>query len=119
MDGELDELQQDLGEEDVDASCDEVTSQLAERMAGEMGEIEDALARFREGTYGQCEDCGRTIPIARLQAKPTATTCVACQERRDRLWRRPSSRSGRQRMNWSAVDPEPPAVPVFALQAKF
>ncbi len=42
-------------------------------------EAVDALLRIRNGTYGVCADCGKRIPAARLQAKPEATRCVACQ----------------------------------------
>ena len=42
-------------------------------------EAVDALQRIRDGTYGVCADCGKRIPAARLQAKPEAKRCVACQ----------------------------------------
>ena len=44
----------------------------------------DALRRIQEGTYGICADCGKRIPAARLQAKPEATRCVACQTEYER-----------------------------------
>ena len=39
----------------------------------------DALARIDNGTYGQCVDCGQQIPEGRLDARPDAARCVACQ----------------------------------------
>lgn len=42
--------------------------------------VEEALARIREGTFGQCECCGGLISLARLRAIPWARHCVACQE---------------------------------------
>ena len=39
----------------------------------------EALRRIEDGTYGICVDCGMTIPPARLQVKPEATRCIACQ----------------------------------------
>ena len=42
---------------------------------------ERALAACEAGTYGVCERCGRPIGAERLQARPTATTCVACAQR--------------------------------------
>ncbi len=39
-------------------------------------EIDDALARIDEGTYGVCAACGEAIPEARLAAVPYATLCV-------------------------------------------
>lgn len=47
----------------------------------ELAEIDDALRRWEEGTYGVCVDCGRGIPIARLRVRPFATRCVACAEK--------------------------------------
>ena len=43
-----------------------------------LGEVEDALARLDDGTYGRCSACGATIDDERLAAAPTATTCAAC-----------------------------------------
>src|SRR4051795_434621 len=39
-------------------------------------EIDAALQRIAAGTYGRCEVCGQQIPGARLEARPTARTCV-------------------------------------------
>lgn len=41
-------------------------------------EIDAALARLREGSYGTCEKCGRPIPPSRLEARPNASRCVGC-----------------------------------------
>lgn len=41
-----------------------------------------ALQRMSDGSYGSCEDCGREIPAARLEIRPSARYCVACQQRR-------------------------------------
>jgi DnaK suppressor protein len=38
----------------------------------ELAEVEHALAKFSQGTYGVCETCGRPIPVARLRALPEA-----------------------------------------------
>ncbi len=40
--------------------------------------VERALERVEEGTYGICESCGESIPVARLEVLPYATTCVSC-----------------------------------------
>jgi DnaK suppressor protein len=44
-------------------------------------DIEGALRRLQEGTFGRCESCGNTIPAARLQAVPFAVRCRDCQAR--------------------------------------
>lgn len=41
-----------------------------------LDEIEEASARVCAGTFGNCEVCGQPIPAARLEARPTARTCV-------------------------------------------
>jgi DnaK suppressor protein len=51
------------------------------RDAGELRDVEAAIARMAEGTYGDCVDCGNPIPHARLAANPSAARCIACQEK--------------------------------------
>ena len=46
-----------------------------------------ALHRIDLGTYGTCVDCATIVPEGRLEAKPDAARCVACQAKRDRLRR--------------------------------
>jgi len=46
----------------------------------ELSEVDAALARLRDGSYGECRDCGEPIAPARLSAYPTAARCVACQQ---------------------------------------
>ena len=61
--------------------------QLLEQMRDESGsgesrelqDIEVALARIADGSYGACIDCGREIGRARLKADPTLTRCLSCQ----------------------------------------
>jgi DnaK suppressor protein len=46
----------------------------------ELSDVDAALARFRDGGYGECVDCGVAIAPARLAAYPTARRCIPCQE---------------------------------------
>src|SRR4051794_28048332 len=46
-------------------------------------QVDRALARVAEGTYGTCEHCGKPIPPERLEARPYATLCIRCQEQRE------------------------------------
>jgi len=50
-------------------------------------QVNAALRRLDEGTYGICADCGEPIPIERLEALPYATLCVRCQSTRERARR--------------------------------
>lgn len=52
---------------------------LGEREAAELQDIERALQRVADGSYGLCRQCGAPIPTARLHAQPTADRCVSCQ----------------------------------------
>jgi len=45
-----------------------------------LAQVQAALARFEQGTYGSCERCGATIDPARLQALPYAALCMVCQQ---------------------------------------
>ena len=51
---------------------------LARDAAARVEDVDAALARLGAGTYGVCEACGRPIADGRLEARPTARTCVAC-----------------------------------------
>ena len=44
-----------------------------------MRQIERAVAKIKNGTYGACEGCQTKIPVARLNALPYSTLCVKCQ----------------------------------------
>jgi RNA polymerase-binding transcription factor DksA len=63
---------------------------LVSRDLAELANVEQALARLADSSYGECVDCGTAIPFARLAAHPAARRCVACQEaaeKRDRIKR--------------------------------
>jgi RNA polymerase-binding transcription factor len=47
-------------------------------------QFEHALTRLEEGTYGFCEGCSAPIPVERLEIFPSATSCVACKQTRER-----------------------------------
>jgi DnaK suppressor protein len=71
----------------ADAMAAQDIAQVAHDLA-DLTEVEQALGRIADGSYGKCVDCGNPIPHARLYAYPTATRCVACQERREATDRR-------------------------------
>jgi RNA polymerase-binding transcription factor DksA len=54
---------------------------MVTRDIGELGEVEAALSRLADGSYGTCSDCGAAIGWPRLNAQPTAERCIACQEK--------------------------------------
>ncbi len=75
-DVQFDEEGGEGGTSNVDRELDLVLSGQA-RAA--IAEIDRALGKIDLGTYGVCEQCGRDIPPARLQALPYAALCVACK----------------------------------------
>jgi DnaK suppressor protein len=71
-----------------DAAAEEAGSfrsnTLRERERVHLIEIEAALMRMQDGTYGICEDTDEPIPYRRLQIEPTTRYTVAAQEQRER-----------------------------------
>jgi len=53
---------------------------LDERSRQQVADIQAALARIAEGTYGDCARCGEPIDLRRLEQVPTTRYCVSCQE---------------------------------------
>ena len=51
-----------------------------EQMLSQLAEVERALAKLDEGTYGTCDVCGDEIPPGRLEVHPWAVRCVACAQ---------------------------------------
>ncbi len=66
----------DVGSEVFERSKDFALRENAMMM---IGAVEDALRKLENGTYGQCDLCGREIPPQRLQAVPYATLCIRCK----------------------------------------
>jgi len=50
-------------------------------------QLEEALKRVEDGTYGECEECSGTIPLKRLEAYLAAGLCVACKSKQEKLQR--------------------------------
>lgn len=70
------------------ADSSQVTAERGEveTLAGSLREtledVEAALVKLDNGTYGSCESCGQPISPDRLEAKPAAPLCMACASRR-------------------------------------
>ena len=52
---------------------------LEKRIRNQLAEVEHALDKFEEGTYGLCDNCGQPIDPARLEALPQANLCMNCK----------------------------------------
>jgi DnaK suppressor protein len=90
---ELAELQRDrltdsAGDDQADTGTktfereQEIT--LANGILERITQVERALERLDEGSYGWCERCGNPIPVERLAAFPSATLCVTCKQLEER-----------------------------------
>jgi RNA polymerase-binding protein DksA len=58
------------------------TAALAGQARQHLAQIDAAVARLADGSYGVCESCGQPIGAARLAARPVTTTCISCASRR-------------------------------------
>lgn len=90
----------------VDDEFHHVSSQLAQSESRELAQIEEALGRIRQGSYGSCESCGEEIPLARLQALPYATRCVKCQRESEQQQTDHPSRTDWSSIRFSDDEPE-------------
>jgi RNA polymerase-binding protein DksA len=69
---------EDLGETASITLGREIDYTLGENSQTVLAEIDAALARIEDGTYGTCTNCGKEIAVARLEAQPWAILCIDC-----------------------------------------
>ena len=63
----------------ADAYQRELSLDLASTEQQVLYQIDDALKRMDEGTYGVCQNCSRPIALSRLKAVPYTSSCITCQ----------------------------------------
>jgi DnaK suppressor protein len=82
--GALDESQSsgDIAGADRAAELElfEVEASIADSEHHLAAKIHHAITRIDDGSYGLCEACGNAITVARLEAKPSVSLCLNCQE---------------------------------------
>jgi len=64
-----------------------LVSEAAEHHLAQLAIIKYALARFADGSYGLCDNCGEQIGLSRLEARPEARLCIDCQTRLEKARR--------------------------------
>jgi DnaK suppressor protein len=74
------ESTQDIADKAVSSYTREFLYSLTDGERGTLLQIDEALARIDEGSYGFCTNCGQPIAEKRLTAVPWAPYCVDCQE---------------------------------------
>lgn len=75
------EIVKDIGDMSSDNFSEQLLVNLEERERKILEEIERALEKIENGTYGICERCGEPIEEKRLEAKPYARYCIACRKK--------------------------------------
>ena len=69
----------DIADQGSDSMDREKSFLFISRELQYLAHIEEALKRIKQGSYGICTNCGNEIPEERLEAVPTAHTCVKCK----------------------------------------
>jgi DnaK suppressor protein len=86
--GLLESLHESGVGDEIDAAITGEHTELRSRMASyesrELAQIELALDKIRQGSYGRCDVCERAIAPMRLKALPYATECIECARREER-----------------------------------
>ncbi len=99
QDEDLDEIRGDVAADPLDAAGNasslELMTSLGNHERRELAEIDNALQKIENGSYGFCEESGEPIHPLRLEAMPTARYTVQVQER---LERTPQQRSRPRRV---------------------
>lgn len=76
----------DPGDESVARMQADLNIEEAGRDLDELRDIDAALKRIGDGSYGYCIDCGGEIDYRRMQAQPTATRCLECQAKHEKTF---------------------------------
>lgn len=71
-------LSADFEEQAADLEGQDAIGGIEEAALAEIVQIEEALKRIADGSYGVCTQCGDDIAPRRLAAQPTATRCIKC-----------------------------------------
>ncbi len=74
----------DEGEPETVTTDRERDLSLLENARALLDQVERALRRIEDGTYGSCANCGKNIEAARLKALPHASLCIACKRAEER-----------------------------------
>ena len=69
---------QDIGDEAANIYNKQVLLSLNENERTRLREVDEALDRIANDTYGICEECGGPISLKRLEVRPVAKYCVPC-----------------------------------------
>lgn len=77
------DIPQDIGDRGILDLLADTGLAVADIRREQLTQMDGALAKLENGTYGICEDCNKEIDTARLQVEPYATCCVKCLQLRE------------------------------------
>ncbi len=77
--------------DEMDLASSEYLQAFTFRLRGRektfLDKIQKALERIEDGSFGTCEECGESISVKRLEARPETTLCIRCKEDQERVER--------------------------------
>lgn len=76
---------QDIADQASSAYTKEFLLSIGDTERRMLKQVDEALHKIRQETYGLCESCGEMISERRLEALPFARLCIACQEEEERV----------------------------------
>ena len=76
---------QDIGDEAANIYNKQILLSLSENERVRLQEMDEALDRMENGTYGICEECGGGIGLKRLEVRPVAIYCVPCKTKLEKV----------------------------------
>ena len=76
---------QDIGDEAANIYNKQILLSLNENERTRLQEVDDALDRIGNGSYGVCEECGGAIGLKRLEVRPVAKYCVPCKTKLEKI----------------------------------
>lgn len=81
-------ISRDEMKDEIDFTSTEMQQAMKMRLRSReslyLKKVNEALQRIKNGTFGECEDCGDQIEIRRLNARPITTLCLGCKEEEER-----------------------------------
>lgn len=77
------DIPQDIGDRGVLDLLEDTGLAIADIRREQLTQMEGALVKLEDGSYGICDECDTEIDEARLLVAPYATCCVACQQLRE------------------------------------
>ena len=78
---EEDVLNPDRADLAQDYTLQERQQTIFQRLQDQLDQVQAALQRIEDGTFGKCVNCSKPISIARMEALPYASMCMDCQQK--------------------------------------